>query len=334
MIIAIHPDNYGINDSSSPRWAELLETAGHQVRWVDVRQADILDQLEGCQGFMWRHAHFGEMQQIAKRLLPVIENELSLIVYPDQKTCWHYDDKIAQAYLFEALNIPSPKTWVWFDKKSAHQWAAKTEYPVVLKLFAGAGSTNVKLIHVETEAHRWINRLFGSGTYSLDETYFYFKNRLERAWKIIEGQEAFHEIHHGYALFQEFLPNNDYDNRITIIGKRAFGFRRFNRPGDFRASGSGLIDYDKRYVDEKFVRLAFSVAKRLDTQSCAIDGLWKNKEAVVGEVSYTYVSGAVECCPGHWELNGEPETGDLTWVDGRMWPEEAQIKDFLKQLAA
>ena len=35
------------------------------------------------------------------RLLPVIEKELGLVVYPDQNTCWHYDDKIAQYYLLK-----------------------------------------------------------------------------------------------------------------------------------------------------------------------------------------------------------------------------------------
>ena len=35
--------------------------------------------------------------------------------------------------------------------------------------------------------------------------------------------------------FQEFLPGNAFDTRITAIGNRAFGFLRENRPRDFRA---------------------------------------------------------------------------------------------------
>ena len=59
------------------------------------------------------------MWHIARRLLPVIERELGLTVYPDQNTCWHYDDKIAQAHLFKVAGIPAPETWVWFDGKAA-----------------------------------------------------------------------------------------------------------------------------------------------------------------------------------------------------------------------
>jgi hypothetical protein len=63
-------------------------------------------------------SHFGGMSRIARRLLPVIERELKLVVYRNQNTCWHYDDKIAQAYLLEAAGIPVPKTWVWFERAS------------------------------------------------------------------------------------------------------------------------------------------------------------------------------------------------------------------------
>ena len=66
MRVAIHPDDYtnpkdGKRDASSPRWADLLEKAGHEVKWINVYRADILEQLKGCDGFMWRWAHFGGM---------------------------------------------------------------------------------------------------------------------------------------------------------------------------------------------------------------------------------------------------------------------------------
>ena len=71
------------------------------------------------------------------------------------------------------------------------------------------------------------------------------------------------DVHYRYALFQQWLPGNEFDTRITVIGNRAFGFRRFNRQGDFRASGSGNLDWDPVQVDPAFVQLAFRIAKRL-----------------------------------------------------------------------
>lgn len=324
MIIAIQPDNYGPDDASSPQWIRLLLEAGHQVREINVYRADILDQIQGCDGLMWRHAHSPEMRQVAKRLLPVIENECGLPVYPDQHTCWHYDDKIAQAHLFQAAGIPTPKTWCWFEQAGALEWAHCARYPVVLKLWAGAGSTNVRLVRSRAEAELWIQRLFNRGISSLQLYKRPFRGRIIDAYRFLLRGELQHpwELHKNYAFFQEFLPCNDFDTRITVIGNRAFGFRRFNRENDFRASGSGKIDYDPKNIAPEMVRLAFDVTRRLKMQSCAIDGLWRGSEPVIGEISYTYASWAVHACPGHWDA-------DMKWHEGQMRAEEAQIEDFI-----
>lgn len=337
--IAIQPDDYrskGIPDASSPRWAEGLERAGHIVRWVDVYRADILEQVQGCQGFMWRWGHMNGMGQIARRLLPVLERELGMVVYPDQSTCWHFDDKIAQAYLLKALKIPTPTTWVWFDLEAARQWTREATFPVVAKLAGGAGSSNVRLMRTRDEALAWIERMFATGISSVGDTPgMSTKDRLKASAKVLLGRNTVpYELQKNYVLFQEFLDKNPFDTRITVIGKRAFGFRRFNRPNDFRASGSGLIDHDPQQVDLRVVRLALRAARLLQSQSCAVDGLFRGGEPAIGEVSYTFSSKAVHDCPGHWDLEGEPDTGQLVWTDGTMWPEAAQLEDFLTRLVA
>lgn len=328
LLIAVQPDNYGPGDSASPIWTRLLEERGHQVREVNVYRADILQQLEDCHGFMWRHAHFPGLRLIAKRLMPVLEGELGLAVYPDQNTCWHYDDKIAQAYLFKALDIPAPRTWIWFDKALALEFAAQAQYPIVMKLSSGAGSSNVMLLHSVREARSWIRRLFDHGVRTLAGPKTPMLQRAKKAavvWLRGSSMNSAWEIHRGYALLQEFLPDNRYDTRVTVIGNRAFAYRRFNRPSDFRASGSGLVDYAPGGIAQEFVQLAFDTARQLKAQSCAIDGLWRDGQAVVGEVSYTFISRLVYACPGHWDR-------DMNWHPGQMRPEEAQIVDFLLRL--
>lgn len=339
MRIAIHPDDYtnpkvGKRDASSPRWAELLEKAGHEVKWVNVYRADILEQLKGCDGFMWRWAHFGGMGQIARRLLPVIERELGLVVYPDQNTCWHYDDKIAQAHLFRALDIPTPETWIWFDKAEASDWARKADYPLVIKLYAGASSTNVRLVNSADEAAAWIERLFGQGVYSLasvSRAPWGWKRRIRAAAKSLllgrplNEKRSQWELHKNYVLFQEFIPDNPYDTRIAIIGNRGFGFRRYNRPNDFRASGSGDKNYDPDKIDHRAVRLGFRVAARLGAHTIFMDILRSGERRLVLEISYTSPS---QQYPGYWELCGQ----ELVWRAGPIWGEEAQVQDFLARL--
>jgi glutathione synthase/RimK-type ligase-like ATP-grasp enzyme len=344
--IAIQPDDYGPGDAASPIWTRLLQEAGHEVRIVNVFRADILDQLRGCDGFMWRLAPFPNLQQIARRLLPVIEREMGLAVYPDQDTCWHYDDKIAQSYLFQAAGIPVPKTWVWYDATLAKEWARDTQYPLVLKLRAGASSENVVLIRSFEDAELWIDKLFGGGVFRVTQPYLkdrlsFGGRRIKVAAKLLltgvlpvkkPGEFAW-DLHKNYILFQEFLPGNQFDTRIAVIGRRAFGCRRFNRANDFRASGSGNFDCSPEKIDPRVIHLAFDIAKKLRCQSCSIDVLLRGTEPVISEVSYTCPGYMVQASPGHWELEGDPYTGELIWREGPMWG-EAHVADFLTLLKA
>ncbi|NCD34234.1 MAG: hypothetical protein EOL87_12580 [Spartobacteria bacterium] len=346
MIVGIQQDDYGVAGSSSVMWKTLLEEQGIETRDVDVYLPDILSQLKGCAGFMWRWGHYAKMRQVAKRLLPVLENDLGMCVYPSQATCRHYDDKGMQSLLFTAYDIPTPETWVFYSESAALQWIEGCTYPVVVKLSGGAGASNVVLLKTQREAREVVFRLFSSGVRSLsevdttnvrDEDSIGFL--LKKTWQLMCRRNdpvcavppECWEVHKDYVLFQEFIPHNEYDTRVTIIGNRAFGYRRYNRPDDFRASGSGSYDVSPELIDQRAVKLAFQTAKKLRTDSCGMDIIWKNGVPLVVEVSYTYVTSMVHECPGHWVLKDD---ASLQWVDGHLWPEQAQIDDFVVRLAS
>ena len=91
----------------------------------------------------------------------------------------------------------------------------------------------------------------------------------------------------GYVYFQDFIPNNNSDIRVFVVGNRCIAVRRMNRENDFRASGSGIIIYDKEQIDETCIKLAFKTNKRLQMQSVAFDFLRNpNGEWVISEISY------------------------------------------------
>src|SRR5699024_6886579 len=87
----------------------------------------------------------------------------------------------------------------------------------------------------------------------------------------------------GYAYFQKFIPNNDYDIRIVVVNDIAAGERRFVRENDFRASGSGKFSYDG--IDKEVVKVAFEVAERLKLQSVAFDFVYdENNQPLIIEM--------------------------------------------------
>ena len=82
---------------------------------------------------------------MAKPLLMALE-QCGMKVFPDINTAWHFNDKVGQKYLLDALDIYVPPTWIFYSKKDAITWARKAEYPKVFKLKVGAGAKNVRLV--------------------------------------------------------------------------------------------------------------------------------------------------------------------------------------------
>jgi hypothetical protein len=343
--IAIQSENAllssGRRQSFSDRWAELLREAGHEVRFVEATKPDFFEQVRGCDGFMWWYAHLPFPRHFARRVTAAVEHGMGIPVFPSWKTTWHFDDKIGHYYLLRAAGIPTADTRIFWFRREAIDYCRDATYPMVVKLAGGITSENVKLLRSFEEAEYWINRMFSSGLVSLQRPALGglkgAKRRLKDSLRLLvrgvpPDEARRNDVHRDYFLVQEFLPDNDHDTRVTVIGNRAFAFRRFNRPDDFRASGSGRIDWDHTKVDAEIVRLAFAAQRKLQSQSLAVDGLYRNGERVIVEISYYYEGWALAQCPGHWELRGAPDAGRLEWVEGSVRPEDAILQDFLALL--
>lgn len=325
----------GEEQSFSARWRELARARGIATKTVDVDSDQLYSDLAGCDGFMWRFGYDPVSLHLAKRILPSIEQGIGIPVFPSWSSYWHFEDKIAQHYLMQAARIPSPRTWIFWNKDLAKSFCHSATYPLVAKLSSGIQSNNVRLLRNAAEADDLIDQLFTGGLVSLQPPASLarklIRHRLQ-GMRLVAGKKLPLDIQHGYLYVQEFIPDNEFDTRVTVIGNRAFAFRRFNRPGDFRASGSGRIDWDPLHIDEKTVELAFDVAQKLNTQSIAIDGLRRGEDRVVGELSYTYASWAIRDCPGHWERSRASSV--MKWVEGQTQAEDAIFEDFVRTLDA
>lgn len=343
LIIGIHPDRVG-KESYSEKMSKYLKDRGVQVRFLNLLAQDALDQARQCDGVIWRWSHNPQDKQSAQRILYTIEHYLGIPVYPNTYTSWHFDEKVAEHYLLQALNAPMPKAWIFWDMDEALDWSRSAPYPVVFKLSSGAGSSNVLKIDNQAEAEHLINRIFRRGIFpytmnefrspavprSPSELMSYAGRSIDAFRYIVSGDYPRLHSHwwkpeHSYAYFQEFLSGNEFDTRVTIIGNRAFVIRRFNRPGDFRASGSGIRDFDPSKIDLRCVKIAFEVSKAGKFQSMNYDFLYRDNEPVICEISYSSPAINRYESPGHWN-------SDLKWIDGHMWPEEALVIDFLNKI--
>ena len=326
----------------SQGWIDACRRRGIPHREVDCYDTDIISHLRDCDGLLWHYCMLIPTDLLMAQQVLHAAEQMGLAVFPDVATCWHFDDKLAQKYLLEGIEAPLVPTYLFYDKGQALAWLRQATFPLVWKLRGGAGSTNVRLVQDYGEARRVCARMFGRGVtlapaYLADmqtkvrkaESWRVFweklgraPDRIRRAWRKrrLMGREI------GYVLFQEFVPGNTFDTRIAVVGDRAWGFTRGVRKNDFRASGSGKINYDMARVEPECVRLAFRVARALQTQSLAFDFLaQEGRGPQLVEISYGYLAEAVHQAPGYWDP-------DLTWHEGHFWPQEAILDDLLAQI--
>jgi len=108
----------------------------------------------------------------------------------------------------------------------------------------------------------------------------------------------------GYVYFQDFIPDNDSDTRVIVIGDKAFAIKRMVRKNDFRASGSGLIIYKKDVIDTRCIIISFEISEKLKFQCMAYDFVFdsENKPLII-EISYGFSPEGYNDCPGYWDRN-------------------------------
>lgn len=344
--IAIQPDEMvhpnGERQSFSDRWMELAQAQDIEPVPVDVFSQDVVARISACDAFMWRYPSSARARSYGRRLTYAVEAGLGIPVFPSMKSSWYYEDKPGQRYFFKAAAISHAETRVFWNREQAERFCDCTTYPFVLKLAGGHQSLNVRLVRNRHEAAFYVEELFSHGVASLGyrpaSRSRMLLRRLRAAAETIKGHNAQGptteaELQYGYFYAQEFLPNNEFEVSAIIIGNRAFAARRFNRPGDFRTGGStGRMDWDPKAIREDDIRLAYQVARKLEAQTVAIDILHRGTEPVIIELTVNYASWVVRDCPGHWLLEGEPQSGKLTWVVGSTRAEDAIFNDFLSEL--
>jgi len=336
MKIAIHHRPEGFSGS----WISYCREHGIDYKIVNCYDTDIVNQVADCDALMW-HFHQANCRDIlfAKQLIYSLQTT-GKEVFPDFHTAWHFDDKVGQMYLLESVGAPVVPSYIFYDKEKAIEWVSNADFPKVFKLRTGSGSSQVKLIESRRDALKTVKQAFGKG-FSQYEAKSNFRERWRKYRKgdsglldLVKGLIRFGYTtdfdrvagkEKGYVYFQDFIEGNNFDIRVIVIDGKAFAIKRMVRENDFRASGSGFIEYDKENFKTDTVKLSFEIAEKLKSQSLAIDYVFRDGQPMIVEISYGFIKEAYEKCAGYWDR-------ELKWYEGEFNPQGWMVESVMKNI--
>lgn len=330
-------------DSFTNRWVKYCTKSKIPFILVDCFSVQFINDIKrnNIKAFMWHHSHMkGKDILVSKYIFNTLQH-YGINVFPNYYENWHFDDKVAQAYLSNIFDLPFVKTFIFYEKKEALNFIKNYKSPIVAKLRGGSGSSNVRLLKEYNATRRYISKAFGKGlrNYSpldnLKERYRKYRNGIApfksvlagvyrffipTDYSVIKGREK------GYVYFQEFIPNNLFDIRVIVVDGKAFAIKRMVRKNDFRASGGGNIIYDYQQIPVECLEISFKICRCLKFNCMTFDYVFDElKKPKVVEFSYGFRASGYDKCMGYWDT-------DLNWYEGEFNPYGWMVEHVLNKV--
>ncbi len=166
-----------------------------------------------------------------------------------------HENKGFQEILRKKLGIKKPGAYYFANLNDLDKY--EFNFPMVFKLVEGAGSKTVSIVN------------------SKKDIYDLVAKKSKWHWKFTDKKDfsktqryKFEYLTERFVL-QEFLPGLNHDFKILVFGDKYYAVKRKVRPDDFRASGSGKLEYID--ADEPLLNFAEMIFKKLKVPFASLD---------------------------------------------------------------
>lgn len=329
-VVVYRKEGYIHSIDWSTAWIKYFEENSIEYKAVDLLKTNAIEELRGYDILLWQLAISDYHQMMEARSILYSAKKMGLKVFPDFEDSWHKDDKIAEMYYLQSINAPIPKSYVFYDIKTLKKSIddGTISFPIIFKLKAGAGSSNVKMVKSKRQLLSYAKRMFGRGYSHLPSVIFKTKSHIQSShdWETVKKKikriPEFFETRSGYkdypnekgyVYLQEFIPNMGYDLKVVVVGDKLAGIVRPTRKNDFRASGGGEFLYDRSKFTKNVIETAFEVSKNMGSICMGFDFV------VDKDSGKSYI---IEMCCGFAHIAVENMGGwydkDCNWHDGGL----------------
>lgn len=305
-------DKHGNPKASWRRYKRFCENNNIPYGYYDIKRGDWLQEADKYDIIFCHTPSTPAYQEMIESKIYMLEKILGKTCFPSYHELWQYEDKIRSHYLYKKLKLPAIPTYVTHSKEEALIFANNLAYPFIAKTSIGASSSGVKKIDSKKEAVHFINKIF---SYSGVKSHFPYKNQKD------------------YLYIQEFIDDATFDLRIMLIGNMAFGYYRYPKKGDYRASGSGITV--KKDIPHEALRLAADIRDKLQSRQMGVDLLYseKKQQYMIIETSLfnqidTPVQLEIDGVPGYYDIS---DRNNIVFREGKFWMQELLIRDVVEQ---
>ncbi|MEO8764811.1 MAG: hypothetical protein ABI416_11010 [Ginsengibacter sp.] len=295
-----------------PKYERFLKNNSINYAFYDIQSSTWQDEAARFDVVLWRPHSSPDVQAEAESKIYFLEKYLGKRCYPSFEEIWSYEDKVRASYLYKYFELPAVRTFTTNSKIEARHFADKTSFPIVSKITTGSSSYGTVKLKNKLSALMFINSCFS-------------RSGRKTFWPFIRQKN--------YVYFQKFINNANYDLRIIVVGNKVFGYYRYPKPGDFRASGSGIIE--KKALPEEAMTIAIDAKRKLKSTTLAVDMIYSEleKKHLIIETSIfigidTAAQLAIDGQPGYYEYSGNI----FTFKNGKFWIQELALQEFFNFL--
>lgn len=243
---------------TSMNYVRACEDLGIEYKIINIMESNWIDSINKskCDGLLVApNCTKSDWEVMYNERMYFINQNMGFKIYPSYEELFLYENKRNMAYWLEINNIPSAKTWVFYDKNEAINFASNHEnYPIIFKPNVGSAAQGIKIIKNKKQAISLINKIF---------TKWKFYNRGYTKWtksRYIISYPNMDDKQYNNILFQEKI-NVKHEWRGVKIGESYFAHKKLSDEKGFH-SGSGKANYDNPPLEVMdFIKYACDIGK-------------------------------------------------------------------------
>lgn len=185
------------------------------------------------------------------------------ILIPKFKYFRAHHNKVFMEILRDTLDLGYPTGFMHFGTlEELMSNRVEMPYPLVIKPSQGSKGKNIFLVQDRKQLVKKARKISSSFTSTNILRSIKSVLNLKKPRLISNNRKKF--------IVQKYIPGLTGDYKVLVYGNKYFVVKRENRPGDFRASGSGLITFVDD-IDEKLLDYADSVFCKCDVPFMGLD---------------------------------------------------------------